>query len=82
MTLEIKFEHSKQQQLLRLIDWLKEIGLVKSYKVAAPATNGVSKGEVFLTNMLQKAEADFANGDTMTTEEVNSNLEILLREHK
>ncbi|MEK7253939.1 MAG: hypothetical protein AAB316_04290 [Bacteroidota bacterium] len=33
MTVELKSEGSQKQQLLRLLDWLKEIGMVSSYQI-------------------------------------------------
>ena len=34
MTVQLNFDSANQQRLLRMIEWLKEIGLVKSYKVS------------------------------------------------
>lgn len=54
-----------------LLEWLREIGLVKSYQVADSAA---VDGEVFLNRMLENAEKDIAEGNLMTSEEVQKSL--------
>ncbi len=62
-----------------MLEWLREIGLVKSYQLAdGDAVNG----EVFLNRMLENAEKDIAEGNLMTSEEVTQTLEILIKKDK
>ncbi len=78
MTVQLNFDKTNQQRLLPLLEWLREIGLVKSYQVADAAVDG----EVFLNKMLENAEKDIAEGNLMTSEEVTQSLENWLRERK
>lgn len=71
MTVQLNFDKINQQRLMPLLEWLREIGLVKSYQVADAAVDG----EVFLNKMLENAEKDIAEGNLMTSEEVTQNLE-------
>ncbi|MBI5915402.1 MAG: UPF0175 family protein [Bacteroidetes bacterium] len=66
MTVQLNFDKTNQQRLLPLLEWLREIGLVKSYQVADTAVDG----EVFLNRMLENAEKDIAEGNLMKSEEV------------
>jgi hypothetical protein len=79
MTVQLNFDKVNQQRLMPLLEWLREIGLVKSYQVADAAA---PNGEVFLNQMLENAEKDIAEGHLMTSEEVTQNLENWLKERK
>jgi hypothetical protein len=78
MTVQLNFDKINHQRLLPLLEWLREIGLVKSYQVADTTVDG----EVFLNRMLENAEKDIAEGNLMTSEEVTQNLENWLKERK
>jgi hypothetical protein len=83
MTVQLNFDKANQQRLLPLFEWLREIGLVKSFQVATDATASPAvDGEVFLNQILENAEKDLAEGNLMTSEEVTKNLENWLRERK
>jgi hypothetical protein len=79
MTVQLNFDKINQQRLMPLLDWLREIGLVKSYQVADSAA---IDGEVFLNQMLENAEKDIVEGNLMSSEEVTQNLENWLKERK
>jgi len=79
MTVQLNFDKINQQRLLPLLEWLREIGLVKSYQVADSAA---VDGEVFLNRMLENAEKDIAEGNLMTSEEVTQNLESIIKKDK
>lgn len=79
MTAQLDFDKANQQRLLPLLEWLREIGLVKSYQVGESAT---LDGGAFLNRMLENAEKDIADSNLMTSEEVTQNLENWLKERK
>jgi hypothetical protein len=79
MTVQLNFDKINQQRLLSLLEWLREIGLVKSYQIADSAA---VDGEVFLNRMLEHAEKDIAEGNLMSSGEVTQNLENWLKERK
>ncbi|TAK35837.1 MAG: hypothetical protein EPO28_14100 [Saprospiraceae bacterium] len=71
MTVQLNFDKANQRRLLPLLEWLREIGLVKSFQVATDATASPAvDGEVFLYQMPENAEKDLAQGNLMTSEEV------------
>jgi hypothetical protein len=81
MTLLLNFsENASQQQIARLGEWLKEMGLVKSFKIAPSPEEPVT--DVFIEEMLVEAEADFAAGRTYTSEEAKKELEKWLKERR
>ncbi len=81
MTLLLNFsENASQQQIARLGEWLKEMGLVKSFKIAPSPEEPVT--DDFIEELLVEAEADFAAGRTYTSEEAKKELEKWLRERK
>ena len=83
MTVQLNFDKANQQRLLPLLEWLREIGLVKSFQVAAEVANPPAvDGEVFLNKMLENAQKDIAEGNLMTPEEVTQNIENWLKERK
>jgi hypothetical protein len=82
MTLVLNFsDNANREQLSQLGEWLKEMGLVKSFKVAPPSPEEPGTDD-FIEEMLVEAEADFAAGRTYTTEEAKKELERWLKERK
>ena len=75
MTLHLDFsETTKPEQLHILALWLKEMGLVQSFKISEMPLDDVEvigepDTDSFVEKMLENAERDIANGRTYSSEE-------------
>lgn len=84
MTVKLNFDKIHQQRLLQLLEWLKGIGVVKSYEVDKNHSfiKEPLDGEELLDDMLQQAEKDILAGNLLTSEEVTTRIENWLKENK
>lgn len=82
MRLVLNFsENTTEQQLNRLDEWLKEMGLIESFEIVPPAQKEPDT-DVFVEEMLVEAEADFAAGRIYSSDEAKKELEKWLKERK
>ncbi|MEZ4958390.1 MAG: hypothetical protein R2830_01100 [Saprospiraceae bacterium] len=66
MTLVLNFSgNANREQLSQLGEWLKEMGLEKSFKVALPSPEEPGTDD-FIEEIFEEAEAGFAAGRTYT----------------
>ena len=82
MTLVLNFSDSTNlQQLKQLGEWLKGMGMVKSFKIA-PIAPEEPDTDAFVEEMLMDAEADFVAGRTYSSSEAKQELEKWLKERR
>ena len=82
MTLVLNFSDSANfQHLKQLGEWLKGMGMVKSFKIA-PVAPEEPDTDSFVEEMLMDAEADFVAGRTYTSMEAKQELERWLKERR
>ena len=82
MTLVLNFSDSTNlQQLKQLGEWLKGMGMVKSFKIA-PIAPEEPDTDSFVEEMLMDAEADFVAGRTYSSSEAKQELEKWLKERR
>ena len=82
MTLVLNFSDSTNlQQLKQLGEWLKGMGMVKSFKIA-PVAPEEPDTDSFVEEMLMDAEADFVAGRTYSSSEAKQELEKWLKERR
>ena len=88
MTLHLNFsDKAKQEQLQILGIWLKEMGLVKSYKISDLTLDNIEpKGEPdtdsFVDNMLSEAKDDISNGRVYSSDEAKKLVEKWLKQQQ
>ena len=85
MTIKLEFDKSFLNKLIQHLDWLKGLGVVKSYEVEnkhTTITENPSDGEELIEDMMQKADEAIADGNLLTTEEVTKRTENWLKKHK
>ncbi len=88
MTLHLNFsEKANQEQLQILGIWLKEMGLVKSFKISDLTLEDINpEGETntdsFVENMLRESNADIENGRVYTSEEAKELVQKWLKQQQ
>ena len=74
MTLKIDFDNANRKKILQHLNWLVEIGLIKSFKEETKENTPNKTTEEFINEMVSKGEAEIANEKVYAQTEVEQKI--------
>jgi len=74
MTLKIDFDNANRQKILQHLNWLAEIGLIKSFKEERKENEPKQPTEEFIKEMITDGEAEIVKGAVHTQSEVEQKI--------
>ena len=86
MTIHLEISKKNKKKILRLLTWLEETGLIKSYKTSDTELEGElmtdTEAEDYLMGVINESEEDIKNGKTYTNEEAQQKIKKWLKSQK
>jgi len=86
MTIHLEISKKNKKKILRLLSWLEETGLIKSFKTNDVELDGElmsdTEAEDFLMGVINESEEDVKKGNTHTNEEAQQKIKKWLKSQK